>query len=161
LKLAFFGDNDYIVSGGTTGEVISAPIQFGTSLKVVQKISYNGLLEFNKDIAGPAAGNRNVPDNYTYESVGHIPPDTQGANPDRLVYELRYSTQVAEPASDPEWDNGGYITAGNYFTMEWNTKPSFDTAFIGNGGATFNAADTPTYVNATWIQLKIVLRNNY
>jgi hypothetical protein len=152
-----FINNDYVVtSPATNGQVIGAPIQLGTSLKVVQKISYNGLLQFNKASgAGPVSGNRNVPDNYVFGT------GTQGANPDRLVYELRYSTQVTEPAIDAEWDNGGYITAGNYFTMEWDTKPSFDTAFIGNGGATFNNADTPTYLNATWIQLKIVLRNNY
>jgi hypothetical protein len=152
--LAFVG-NDWTVSGGTTGEVVSAPILISSTTKVLQKISYNGLLEFNKLVTGGTAGNRNVPDQDIYTT------GTQGANPDRLVYYLRYSTQSAQPATNAEWDNGGYWTAGNYGVFEWNTKPSIDNAFLGNGDPAFNSGVTATFLNVTWIQLKVKLRNNY
>jgi hypothetical protein len=157
--LAFVG-NDWTVSGGTTGEVISAPMLISSTTKVLQKISYNGLLEFNKLITPPATGNRNVPDQEVYDSTTQ-PPNIAGANPDRLVYYLRYSTQTAQPTTNSEWDNGGFWTAGNYGTFEWNTKPSIDNAFVGNGDPAFNAAATPTFLNVTWIQLKVKLRNDY
>lgn len=154
-NLAFLG-NDYVVSGAASGEVISAPLFHSSTTKIIQKISYNGLYEFNKALgAGPVAGNRNVPDELVYTT------GTQGANPDRLVYYLRYSTQTAQPASDPEWDNGSNWTAGNYEVFEWNTKPSIDSLTKGNGQPDFNAADTPVYLNATWVQLKVKLRNDY
>jgi hypothetical protein len=74
---------------------------------------------------------------------------------------MRYSTQTVQPTTSSEWDNGGYWTAGNYGTFEWNTKPSIDNAFVGNGDPAFNAAATPTFLNVTWIQLKVKLRNDY
>lgn len=157
--LAFVG-NDWSISGGTTGEVVSAPILISATAKVLQKISYNGLLEFNKSVTGGTAGNRNVPDQEVYDSTTQ-PPNVAGANPDRLVYYMRYSTQAAQPSTNSEWDNGGYWTAGNYGTFEWNTKPSIDNAFLGNGDPSFNSGVTPTFLNVTWIQLKVKLRNDY
>jgi hypothetical protein len=154
-NLTFLG-NDYVVSGAASGEVISAPLFHSSTTKIIQKISYNGLYEFNKALgAGPVTGNRNVPDELVYTT------GTQGAKPDRLVYSLRYSTQTAEPTVDAEWDNGGNWVAGDYEVFEWNTKPSIDSATKGNGQPDFNAADTPVYLNATWVQLKVKLRNDY
>jgi hypothetical protein len=152
--------SNWVVSGGTTGEVISAPILISSVPKVLQKITYNGQLEFDKLITPGTAGNRNVPDQEVYDSTVQ-PPDVAGANPDRLVYYLRYSTQANQPTADAQWDNGGYWTAGTYNTFEWNTKPSIDTAFVGNGAPTFNSAVTATFLNVTWIQLKVKLRNDY
>jgi hypothetical protein len=152
--------SNWIVSGGTTGEVISAPILISSVPKVLQKITYNGQLEFDKLITPGTAGNRNVPDQEVYDSTVQ-PPNVAGANPDRLVYYLRYSTQASQPTADAQWDNGGYWTAGNYNTFEWNTKPGIDSLFVGNGAPTFNSAVTPTYLNVTWIQLKVKLRNDY
>ena len=74
---------------------------------------------------------------------------------------MRYSTQASQPATSAEWDNGGSWTAGNYGIFEWNTKPSVDNLGVGNGDPAFNAAATPVYLNATWIQIKVKLRNNY
>jgi len=157
--LAFTG-NDWSISGGTTGEVVSAPILISATAKVLQKISYNGLLEFNKSITGGTAGNRNVPDQEVYDSTAQ-PPNVTGANPDRLVYYMRYSTQTSQPSADAQWDNGGYWTAGTYGTFEWNTKPTIDNAFLGNGHPSFNSGVTATSLNVTWIQLKVKLRNDY
>jgi hypothetical protein len=153
---------DWIVDlPATSGSVVSAPIFVNNVPKVLQTIRYNGRLEFNKAVTPPSDGNNiNVPDNFTYESTTQ-PPDVAGANPDRLVYEMRFSTQVAEPTTSGEWDNDGLWTAGNYGVFEWNTKPSVDTGGIGNGNPTFNVADTPTFLQATWIQLRIILRNDY
>jgi hypothetical protein len=160
-SLSFYGNDYQITSPATTGEVVSAPILVSSPTpKVVQKITYQGLLSFNKLISGGTFGNINVPDAYTYTSSAQ-PPNVAGANPDRLVYELRYSTQASQPTADAQWDNGGYWTAGNYGVFEWNTKPSIDTSYIGNGDPTFNLAATPVYLNATWIQIKVKLRNNY
>ena len=157
--LAFVG-NDWTISGGTTGEVVSAPILISATAKVLQKISYNGLLEFNKSITGGTAGNRNVPDQEVYDSTAQ-PPNVAGANPDRLVYYMRYSTQTSQPSADAQWDNGGYWTAGTYGVFEWNTKPTIDNAFLGNGHPSFNSGVTATSLNVTWIQLKVKLRNDY
>lgn len=158
-NLAFIGD-DQIVSGGSSGEVIGAPRFVSNTVKVLQKMTYNGLLEFNKAISGGTVGNRNVPDQEVYDSTLQ-PPNVAGANPDRLVYYMRFSTQVAQPATSGEWDNGGLWTAGNYETFEWNTKPCVDNVGVGNGSPSFNASATPVFIQATWIQLKIKLRNDY
>jgi hypothetical protein len=153
---------DWIVDlPATSGSVVSAPIFVNNVPKVLQRIRYNGRLEFNKAVTPPVSGsNVNVPDNFTYDSTTQ-PPDVAGANPDRLVYEMRFSTQVAEPTTSGEWDNDGLWTAGDYGVFEWNAKPSVDTLGIGNGNPTFNIADTPTFLQATWIQLRIILRNDY
>jgi hypothetical protein len=148
--------NDWIIDDpATTGEVISAPMVISNLPKVIQAIRYNGLLDFNKAIAGGATGNRNVPD----QTVGVAA--TQEANPDRLNYYMRFSTQTDEPTVDAEWDNDGLFTAGTYQLFEWNTKPFVDLAGIGNGDPTLTIADAPTYIEATWIQMKVKLRNDY
>lgn len=159
-NLVINGD-DYVISGGTTGEVVGAPrLLSSPSPTVIQRIRYNGLLDFRKAVTPPASGNRNVPDQETYASTTQ-PPDVAGANPDRLVYYMRFSTQSAQPTIDAEWDNNGLWTAGNYETFEWDTKPSIDTTPVGNGNPAFNINDTPVYITATWIQIKVKLRNDY
>jgi hypothetical protein len=81
-------------------------------------------------------------------------------NPNRLSYEMRWSTQADEPATDGEWDNEALITAGTYEHFEWNAQPLIDSLSRGNGRADFDTA-TGMPVNARWIQLRIRFRNNY
>ncbi len=158
--LDFIGSDYRVTSPATNGEVIGAPRLVRGIPIVLQRITYNGYFGFNKSITGGDYQNMNVPDQEVYDSTVQ-PPDVVGANPDRLVYYMRFSTQIAEPATSGEWDNGGLWTAGNYGTFEWNTKPVVDNLGIGNGDPTFNVAATPVALSVTWIQLKIKLRNDY
>lgn len=141
----------------TEGEIISSPIQVNTSpAKVLQKIKYNGLLEFDKSKGtGPVSGNQNVPDQLTYTG------SAAGANPDRLTYYMRISTKDTQPSVDSDWDNAGMWNTADYNMFEWNTKPYVDSEGVGNGDVSHNPNTTKYYLKANWIQLKIKLRNNY
>lgn len=153
-----FNSGDYVISGSAvTGSVTSAPIFISSSAKVIQEINYNGLLAFNKDTTAPTGSNVNVPDVLTYTSASNQP----GANPDRLTYYMRWTTGSSQPVSDAQWENGGLWPAGSFNAFEWNTKPSVDFLGRGNGDQNFNIVNTPTYVKATWIQLRVSLRNDY
>jgi hypothetical protein len=150
--------SDYVVtSPATSGFVVSAALLVNATPKVLKVINYNGLLAFNKDSSGGSALNINVPDALTYTAASL----QNGANPDRLTYYMRWTTGASQPTVDADWNNGGLVTAGNYSLFEWNTKPSLDFSGLGNGEQNFNIAHTPTYINATYIQLKVVLRNDY
>ncbi len=150
--------SDYVVtSPATSGFVVSAPILVNATPKVLKVINYNGLLAFNKDNSGGSVLNINVPDCLTYTAASA----QNGANPDRLTYYMRWTTGASQPTVDADWNNGGLVTAGNYSLFEWNTKPSLDYGGLGNGEQNFNTGHTPTYINATYIQLKVVLRNDY
>lgn len=156
--LVFAPFSDYVISGSAvTGSVTSAPIFISSSAKVIQEIDYNGLLAFNKDTTAPTGSNVNVPDVLTYTSASNQP----GANPDRLTYYMRWTTGSSQPVSDAQWENGGLWPAGSFNTFEWNTKPSVDFLGRGNGDQNFNIINTPTFVKATWIQLRVTLRNDY
>lgn len=154
-----FRYTNYVISGSAvTGSVTSAPILVNNlEKKVLQKVTYNGLLAFNKDTNAPSGSNVNVPDIETFTSAS----GNAGANPDRLVYYMRFTSGSAVPTTDAEWENAGLWTAGTYNVFEWNTKPSIDLSGRGNGSSSFNPADTPTYIQAQWIQLQIKLRNDY
>ena len=156
--LVFSSFSDYVISGSaTTGSVTSAPIFVSSSAKVIQEIDYNGLLAFNKDTTAPTGSNVNVPDVLTYTSASGQP----GANPDRLTYYMRWTTGSSQPVSDAQWENGGLWPAGSFNVFEWNTKPSVDYLGRGNGDQNFAVVNTPTFVKATWIQLRVTLRNDY
>ena len=156
--LTFSYDN-YVISGSAvTGSVTSAPIFISSSAKVIQDIEYNGLLAFNKTISSffYSGSNVNVPDFDTYTSASGNP----GANPDRLVYYMRLTTGSTQPAVDADWDNGDLWTRGDYNVFEWNTKPSIDVYGRGNGDPNFVVANY-SYLKATYIQMKVKLRNDY
>jgi hypothetical protein len=157
-SLIFQYDN-YIISGSqVTGSITSAPIAVNTATpKVIQKVTYNGLLAFNKDTGSASGSNQNVPDFDTFTSAS----GNAAANPDRLVYYMRHTTGSSIPVSDAGWDNGGLWTAGQYNVFEWNTKPSIDNLGVGNGSGSFNAAVSPTFIQATYVQMQVKLRNDY
>ena len=154
-----FRYTNYVISGSAvTGSVTSAPILVNNlEKKVLQKVTYNGLLAFNKDTGSVSGSNINVPDVETFTSASGL----AGANPDRLVYYMRFTSGSAMPTVDAQWENAGLWTAGTYNVFEWNTKPSIDLSGRGNGSSSFNPVDTPTYIQAQWIQLQIKLRNDY
>jgi hypothetical protein len=138
------------------GEVISAPIFLQwPRVRPLDNIHYEGLLEFNKAITPPASGNQQVPAATTYVNPA------AGANPDRLKIYMRYSTQQNEPATSGEWDNGSYYTAGSYQLFELNTKPQIDGSGLGNGDPSFVGSGSLFDILPTWIQPKVVIRNNY
>jgi hypothetical protein len=154
-----FRYTNYVISGSAvTGSVTSAPILVNNlEKKVLQKVTYNGLLAFNKDTNAPSGSNVNVPDVETFTSAS----GNAGANPDRLVYYMRFTSGSTVPTTDAQWENAGLWTAGTYNVFEWNTKPSIDLSGRGNGSSSFNPADTQTFIQAQWIQLQIKLRNDY
>ena len=154
-----FRYTNYVVSGSAvTGSLTSAPILVNNiSSKVLQKVTYNGLLAFNKDSGSASGSNVNVPDVETFTSAS----GNAGANPDRLVYYMRFTSGSTMPTTDTQWENAGLWPSGSYNVFEWNTKPSIDLSGRGNGSASFNPADSPTYITAQWIQLQIKLRNDY
>jgi cytoskeletal protein CcmA (bactofilin family) len=156
--LTFSYDN-YVISGSAvTGSVTSAPIFVSSSAKVIQEIDYNGLLAFNKTTSSffSSGSNVNVPDFDTYTSASGNP----GANPDRLVYYMRLTTGSTQPVVDADWDNGNLWTRGDYNVFEWNTKPSIDIYGRGNGDPNFVVANS-SFLRATYIQMKVKLRNDY
>ena len=154
--LTFSYDN-YVISGSAvTGSVTSAPIFISSSAKVIQEIDYNGLLAFNKDTGSLSGSNVNVPDFDTYTSASGNP----GANPDRLVYYMRLTTGSTQPVVDADWENGNLWTRGDYNVFEWGTKPSIDVYGRGNGDPNFVVANS-SFLRATYIQMKVKLRNNY
>jgi len=156
--LTFSYDN-YVISGSAvTGSVTSAPIFISSSAKVIQEIDYNGLLAFNKTTSSffSSGSNVNVPDFDTYTSASGNP----GANPDRLVYYMRLTTGSTQPVVDSDWDNGNLWTRGDYNVFEWNTKPSIDVYGRGNGDPNFLVANS-SFLRATYIQMKVKLRNDY
>lgn len=154
-----FQYNNYVISGSeVTGSVVSAPMAVNHIIpKVIQKVTYNGLLAFNKDTGSATGSNTNVPDFDTFTSASL----NAAANPDRLVYYMRHTTGSSIPVSDANWDNGGLWTAGEYNIFEWNTKPSIDASGVGNGSGSFNPASAQTYIQATYVQMKVKLRNDY
>jgi hypothetical protein len=150
-----YSGNDYVIDGATTGEVVSGPISLQwPAVRPLEKIHYEGLLEFNKSITAGTSGNQQVPDQATYTTGA-------GANPDRLSIYLRFSTQELEPTTDGEWDNGGYYTAGTYQLFEINAKPQVDAGGLGNGDPSFVGSGSFFDIIPTWVQVKVKLINNY
>ncbi len=83
-----------------------------------------------------------------------------GNNPDRLTFEMRWSTQLAEPAGAGEWDNQGLVTADAYAKFCWNEQPKVDNVMVGSGSPEFNLI-TAQPIAAKWIQVKTTLNDNY
>jgi hypothetical protein len=87
--------------------------------------------------------------------------------PNRLTYQLRVSTQVAKPTIDAEWDNNInpiYNYEGLFSTQEWFEKPGYvidGSSVFGTGDAEANPAITPDEIAATWVNIRVWLRNNY
>lgn len=150
------GTNDFIIASGTTGNVVTQPIQYSSSVTELGILRYVGAIYHDKSAGGGTTRNQNVPDAAVFGSG-----DTTGANnPDRLLYDLRWSTGGAMPASTGDWDNGGYATAGTYTKFCLNQKPSFDNFGLPNSNPAFNFSNVAP-IGATWIQVKITLTNAY
>lgn len=139
-----------------------------------------GLSQTSDLVAGMALSGANIPGNTTIVSVDSASQVTvsanatatgtdsltfvpAGSNPDRLVFEMRWSTQDNAPASDAEWDNQGYGTAGDYFPFIWNQQPKIDINgnSSGNPAFDFGNLENSQPVGAKWIQVKITLTNDY
>lgn len=156
----YLSQDGYIVSGSNlSGSVTSAPILVSPTAKVINAVEYVGMLRFNKDTTAQTGSNIQVPDAVTYTSAS----GEAGANPDRLTYYMRWTTGSSQPVVDSDWDNGALKPAGSYTLFEWNYKPSFDYSNDSAGDPSYDAfaATPPTYVKATYVQLKVVIRNNY
>ena len=148
---------------GISGSAVSGSITSGPMFlqwpraKPMTSIQWAGALDFNKSITGSFSGNANVPAYTTYTSAsGNV-----GANPDRLKIQMRFSTQQTQPATDSEWDNNGYWPAGTYQLFEINQKPKIDYKGTGNGDPTYVETSAIGDLVPSWVQTRIILRNDY
>ena len=149
------GISDRILASGTSGKITSAPIQTpGGILLTPIVINYVGALIFDSDEAGGTSGNQNVPDSINYNS------GDAGRNPNRLSYEMRWTTSATKPTQDSDWTNGGYISAGTWANFEWNQQPRIDNLGRGNGDASYNQLNNQS-IEFIWYQVRVTLRNNY
>jgi hypothetical protein len=154
-KTNLTGTTDLVVGGGGDTGLLRTDVMTvnSGSLNKLSTMKYIGELRFDKDETGGTTENQNVPD-YTTATTG------AGANPDRLTYKMRWSTGTVAPTVDADWDNNGVIAAGNFAEFEWNTVPMIDAVGQGNGSTTYNGS-TASEVVASYIQLEIILRNDY
>ena len=149
----------YGISGSAlSGSITSGPmfLQWPRT-KPLTSIQWAGALDFNKSITASFSGNANVPAYTTYTSASGV----AGANPDRLKIQMRFSTQQTQPATDAEWDNSGYWTAGTYQLFEINQKPKIDYKGTGNGDPTYVETSVIGDLVPSWVQTRIILRNDY
>ncbi|CAM3786967.1 hypothetical protein MUGA111182_09720 [Mucilaginibacter galii] len=153
--LVISGTDLSIAPGKTRGIITSAPMRIALNPVQIEKMQYNGLLLFNKSLAGGSGTNVNVPDSNVFAGDN----TTGGGNPDRLSYEMRHTDNDLMPGSDVDWLNSGITAPGNFLRYEWNTKPIFDNAGYGNGSASFNPNGITSPVSAVWIQLRVTLTN--
>lgn len=148
---------------GISGSAVSGSITSGPMFlqwprtKPMTSIQWAGALDFNKSITASFSGNANVPAYTTYTSAS----GNQGANPDRLKIQMRFSTQETQPATDSEWDNNGYWPAGTYQLFEINQKPKIDYKGTGNGDPTYVETSAIGDLVPSWVQTRIILRNDY
>jgi len=147
--------NNYVVRAGETdGYLELAAIKIADYPAPVQKLNYFGKLAFDSYAADGSADKRNVPDSVLGST------STKAATPDRLSVQMRWTTGSIEPLSHLNFDNQGTVPAGEWVDMEINQKPMIDGAGKGNGHPDFSPASAQG-IAATWIQIKIVLRNDY
>lgn len=139
------------------GYVLTEAIQLGTIDKIVKKMDFGYQTNFNSASTSGAADNSNVLAVYNYEN------GTIGANPRRLTYEMRWSTQVSQPLEDDfetvgsGWDNNGYTSEGEFVVFEIGTIPKMDNNGRGNGDPLFNT-ETQGNIAAKWVQCRITIR---
>lgn len=129
-----------------TGESLSGVCVHNSSqIQLLGPLVYIGKYALDSSLGGLA--NSQVPDNFDYSS------GTAGDNPENLTYELRFSTGNTPPVVDADFDNAGWITAGDFFTFVWNIQPRVDGAFLGNGDPAYNSASSFP-VGVKWFQVK-------
>lgn len=148
---------------GISGSAVSGSLTSGPMFlqwprtKPMTSIQWAGAIDFNKSITASFVGNANVPAYTTFTSAS----GNQGANPDRLKIQMRFSTQQTQPSTDSEWDNNGYWTAGTYQLFEINQKPKIDYKGAGNGDPTYVETSAIGDLVPSWVQTRIILRNDY
>ncbi|HAA18092.1 MAG TPA: hypothetical protein DCR93_10370 [Cytophagales bacterium] len=153
-RLDLLGNNYAIQNGSTEGWIIFAPFRLAEYPAPVKKLSYFGKLAFDAYAANGSANKTNVPDTM-------LGSRSEGAaTPDRLSVQIRWSTGSVEPTESGNYDNQGATLAGNWVDMEINQKPMIDGAGHGTGHSDFSAVSGQIVV-ATWVQLRVELRNDY
>lgn len=147
---------DFVVDDASVDGVAvirEAPVQFASKLTTVGLMLFGAALNFDSDEPLGSQENDNV------LAVENYATGTAGANPRRLTYRMRWSTQLAMPTSDAEWDNQDYTAAaGDFAIFEVDTVPQMDLGGNGNGHPDFNSV-TGGNIAAVWIQREIVIRN--
>ena len=140
-------------NSGTNGQVVPQPMQVSMTgvPQAVGVINFATALRFNNLEPLGSVENQNV-------MITHNSTTDPIANPKRLVYRMRWSTQVSEPTTPAEWDNDGFVTAGQYSTFEVNTQPKIDLTGLGNGDPLFNPVISGG-IRAIWVQIIIELYN--
>jgi len=147
---------DYIVDGvAANGTVTTKPLKVADLREVLQTMSFAIALNFDSDETKGTVENDNVMATTVY-GIG-----TAGANPQRLTYEMRFSTQVTEPIIASEWDNLNYFTPGDYgvFSLDsiFGSTPKVDIAGLGTGDPLYNSA-VSGQLAAIYVQLRITLQ---
>lgn len=149
---------DFVLDVDTDGTATTKPLLFGTTKELIGRMLFALALNFDSDVALGNAENDNV------LAITNFAGGTAGANPRRLTYQMRWSTQVSEPVLDAEWDNDGFVTAGNYTDFEFGnmlgTEPLIDTSSLGNGDPGFNPVVSGN-IAGTWVQFKLKLINGF
>lgn len=148
---------DIVINAGSSfGRITSAPMLVSSNPVVINNINYFGLLLFNKSKAGGSDTNKNVPDANMFSGG-----DASGyGNPDRLTIDMRWTNTDSAPAQDSDWINGFLLPAGSFGKFIINTQPTVDNNQRGNGELNY-AVNIQNLIVATWVQLRVTLRNDY
>jgi hypothetical protein len=84
------GTTDLTVTSGS-GLIVLPPKLYSTSIREVGIVRYVGALTFNKSVTPPNSTNQNVPDAQVFAGADA----SGGGNPDRLVFEMRWSSSAS------------------------------------------------------------------
>lgn len=150
------GTDIVVTAGNPYGRITSAPLLISSNPVMLGNINYFGLQLFNKSKAGGSDTNKSVPDANMY--TGSDP--SGGGNPDRLTLEMRFVSTDAKPQAENDWNNGYLLPSGAFGKFVINAQPFVDNSQKGNGEPDY-AVTVTNVVVATWVQLRITLRNDY
>jgi hypothetical protein len=121
---------------------------------VLENITATMLLAFDSDAGIGTATNTNV-----LQVIRTHPTTTAGANPQRLTYKMRWTKNPSMPMVDADWDNQGYVTAGQYGIFEINAGAkvsSLNGVISTSGEPTFNNLNS-AFVVARWVQFELYI----
>ena len=153
------GISDLVITTGASGTFLSGPVQASLSLALVELgiMHYVGAIYHNKSATGGTAQNQNVPDSQVFAGSDV----SGGGNPDRLCFELRWSTKATAPVVAGDWDNGGAFTAAAFQKFMWNKKVSYDNTNKTNADPAYSVTSPQSFVGCTFYQIKVTLTNAY
>lgn len=145
------GNNDlYLNVNQNTGEIITNPLKIAPFPILLDSIDLTALFNYNSDFLNATFENNNVFSNNNFLNGA-------GSNPNRLTYQMRWTTSVNEPIN---FDNDGHTTLNEYLTFEQFKIPTISSTIlspnkVGNGNPLFELSQAER-IRGNWIQIKLI-----